>query len=413
MAKSNGKDRDLKVIWRKTASLAPYAKNARTHSDAQVAQIAASITEYGFTNPVLIDEKGGIIAGHGRVQAANMLKRTTVPCIVLSGLTAAQRRAYVIADNKLALNAGWNEELLRAELGALKLAGFDLALTGFTDAELRPILAEQGKTDPDEAPPVPTAPVSRTGDIWLLGKHRLLCGDSTKAADVAALLAGAKPHLMVTDPPYGIGFRYAEHDDSDNATNRALVDKVFALAPISKVWTPGMRNLARDIAMFPKIKILCWWKRFAAAGNGIGGALTWEPIFVHGVKGGRLPDDHLDFTTDREAGLLSNHPCPKPTKLFAHLIGALAPERATIYEPFSGSGTTIIAAEMTGRRCYAIEIAPQYVDVALLRWQAYTGKDATLEATGETYAATKAARARAKPVRKGRPRSDAPGVAAG
>jgi ParB-like chromosome segregation protein Spo0J len=178
--------RQLVVMWRSIQALIPYARNARTHSDAQIAQIAGSIREFGFTNPVLIDEAGGIIAGHGRVLGARQLGMEQIPTIVLTGLSEAQRRAYVIADNKLALNAGWDPELLRLELGELNLAGFDLSLTGFGDLELKDLLAErtEGLTDPDDAPAVPEHPVSQTGDLWLLGNHRLLCGDSTVATDV-------------------------------------------------------------------------------------------------------------------------------------------------------------------------------------------------------------------------------------
>ena len=192
-----------KIVLRLVESLIPHARNARTHSDAQVAQIAGSIKEFGFTNPVLMDGENGIIAGHGRVLAARKLGMVEVPCIELAHLTPAQRRAYIIADNKLALNAGWDEELLKIELGELQLEGFDLSLTGFGDVELAGLLDRtQGRTDPDDVPD-PPHPVSEPGDLWLLGRHRLLCGDCTVATDVERVLAGVTPHLMVTDPPYG------------------------------------------------------------------------------------------------------------------------------------------------------------------------------------------------------------------
>jgi ParB-like chromosome segregation protein Spo0J len=191
---------DLTVIYRPTGELIPYARNARTHSDAQVAEIAGSIREFGFTNPILVDEMGGIIAGHGRVLAAHLLNLHRVPTIELAYLSDAQRRAYRIADNKLALNAGWNEELLRLELLDLQEMAFDLSVLGFNDAERAALLAERngGLTDPDEVPPVPEEPVSRPGELWILGRHRLLCGDGTKAADVERVLGGVEPHLMVT-----------------------------------------------------------------------------------------------------------------------------------------------------------------------------------------------------------------------
>ncbi len=190
------------------ATLIPYARNARTHSDAQVAQIAASIREFGFTNPVLVDADRGVIAGHGRLLAARKLGMAEVPTIELGHLTPAQRRAYVLADNRLALSAGWDEDLLRIELGELQADGFDLALTGFDTDEIAGLLADPtaGLTDPDEVPPAPEVPVSRLGDVWLLGRHRLVCGDSTDAATVERALAGVRPHLMVTDPPYGVEY---------------------------------------------------------------------------------------------------------------------------------------------------------------------------------------------------------------
>jgi hypothetical protein len=187
--------------------LIPYAKNSRTHSDAQVAQIAASMREWGWTSPVLADEAGGVIAGHARILAARQLGIADVPVMVARGWSDAQKRAYVLADNKLALNAGWDDELLRFELGELKLGGFDLSLTGFGEAEQAAILNKtEGLTDPDDAPAAPEYPVSLTGDLWLLGRHRMLCGDSTVATDVERVLGGVRPHLMVTDPPWGVSY---------------------------------------------------------------------------------------------------------------------------------------------------------------------------------------------------------------
>jgi hypothetical protein len=201
--------------------LIPYARNARTHSDEQVAQIAASIREWGWTVPVLVDEQGTLIAGHGRVLAAQQLGITDVPTMVARGWTQAQIQAYRLTDNQLALNAGWDRELLGLELGELKLGGFDLALTGFRELELGDLLADrtQGLTDPDDAPEAPEHPVSRTGDLWLLGRHRLLCGDSTVATDVERVLGGVEPHLMVTDPPYGVNYDPAWRNEAGRSVN--------------------------------------------------------------------------------------------------------------------------------------------------------------------------------------------------
>src|SRR6202040_3050437 len=189
--------------------LIPYAKNARTHTDAQVAAIAASIKEWGWTSPALVGEDGGLIAGHARILAARQLGIAEIPVMVAAGWSEAQKRAYVLADNQLAITgSGWDPELLRLELGELQLSGFDLSLTGFGDLELKDLLADRtaGLTDPDDAPAVPEHPVSQTGDLWLLGRHRLLCGDSTVATDVERVLGGVEPHLMVTDPPYGVEY---------------------------------------------------------------------------------------------------------------------------------------------------------------------------------------------------------------
>ena len=387
------------VERRAIEALIPYVNNARTHSDAQVAQIAASMKEWGWTNPILVDETGLIIAGHGRVMAARKLGLTEAPVMVAKGWTEAQKKAYVLADNQLAANAGWNAELLSTELKGLDASGFDLTLLGFGD--LGALLADktEGLTDPDEAPPLPETPITLAGDVWLLGSHRIICGDSTDAETVKALMNGKSAELCLTDPPYGIGYGYNEHDDSDNDANADLVAKVFALAPPAKVWSPGGNNLARDIVRFGKAKVLYWHKRFAAAGNGLGGASTVEPVLVVGPPKHRaLANDYLDFKTDRVevAGksLRELHPCPKPAALYAHLAEAFCAKGGAIYEPFSGSGTTLIAAEMTGRRCFAIELSPAYVDVAVRRWEAFTDRAAVLESTGQSFAKVRLERGR-------------------
>jgi hypothetical protein len=200
--------RTLSMEYRPLRALIPYARNARTHSDTQVAEIAASIREFGFTNPILVDGENGIIAGHGRLLAARKLGMTDVPVIELAGMTEAQKRAYVIADNRLALNAGWNTELLALEFSDLASLGFDLSLTGFGEDEIAALLnsGNPGLTDPDDIPDLAEKPVTQPGDLWVLGKHRLICGDSTNATEVERVLAGVRPHLMVTDPPYGVSY---------------------------------------------------------------------------------------------------------------------------------------------------------------------------------------------------------------
>lgn len=371
-----------KMEMRPIDALIPFARNSRTHSDGQIAQIAASIREFGWTNPLLIDEEGGVIAGHGRLLAARKLGEVEVPCIALVGLTAAQKRALVIADNKLALNAGWDAELLSSEIAGLGEDGFDLSLLGFSEDELAGLLVEktEGLTDPDEIPEPPANPVSVLGDVWVLGKHRIVCGDSTDA-DCVAKVGGSDCVMLLSDPPYGIGYEYDEHKDDDNEANAQLVAEVFALAPEAKVWTPGLNNLARDIARFGRARVLVWFKKFAAAGNGLGGASTWEPILIVGRTPARkLNNDVLEVKTDRETvggkSLRELHSCPKPVALYAKLLESLTKDGQDVYEPFSGSGTTIIAGEMTGRSIHAIELSPAYVDVAVIRWQEFTGKQA-------------------------------------
>jgi len=226
-------------------ALVPYARNSRTHSPEQVAQIAASIREFGFTNPVLIDEAGGIIAGHGRVLGARHLGLQAVPCLRLVGLTDAQKRAYVIADNKIALNAGWDDSLLALEMRDLQGMDFDLGLTGFDLGEIDQMIAgltatPEGKTDADDVPEPPAAPVTRLGDVWLLGRHRLMCGDSAKSSDVARLMAGTKASLMVTDPPYGVAYvgktkdaLTVENDNVDSATLKTMCSQWFDNADLA------------------------------------------------------------------------------------------------------------------------------------------------------------------------------------
>ena len=255
------------IVRRRCAALIPYARNARTHSDQQVAQIAASIREFGFTNPVLIDEEDGIIAGHGRVLAAHLLGLDEVPCIVLAHLTPAQRRAYVLADNKLALNAGWDIEMLSLEIGELGEAGFDLSLTGFDEFELGELFAErtQGRTDPDDAPEPPAHPVAEPGDLWALGGHRLLCGDSTVATDVERVLGGVAPHLMVTDPPYGVNYDPAWRNQagrSINGTTRRIatgtVIKPIGARAVGKVVNDDRADWREAWALFPGSVAYIW-----------------------------------------------------------------------------------------------------------------------------------------------------------
>ena len=380
--------------------LIPYARNSRTHSDAQVAQIAASIKEFGFTNPVLIDADGGIIAGHGRVMAARKLAMDKVQCIRLAHLTEAQRRAYVIADNKLALNAGWDEKMLALEFKDLQAMDFDIELTGFGLGDIDELLAEldatpEGATAADDTPPVQAEAITKPGDVWLLGKHRIMCGDSTDADSVALLMNGDKADLCLTDPPYGLG---GEKESGKNSYD-IYQDSRENLITLAAGWLPIARKISNAVVFSPGVTnawlypepnwVMCW---FYGGGPLISswGFNCWQPFLCYGKdpslatgNGGR--PDAVNLNTPANAGDL-DHPCPKPVKLWEWFIGRLSFKSGEIfYEPFSGSGTTIIAAEQTGRRCYAMELSPNYVDVAVRRWQQFTGKRATLEATGQPF----------------------------
>lgn len=403
----------IKVQQRKVADLIPFARNSRTHSEAQVAQIAASIREFGWTNPILTDGANGIIAGHGRLQAARKLGLTEVPTIPLDGLTDAQKRAYVIADNKLALNAGWDMELLSSEIEGLGSEGYDLSLLGFSDDELAAMLADktEGLTDPDDIPEVPADPVSVLGDVWLLGKHRIVCGDSTDADCVAKCLNGVTPHLMVTDPPYGVEYdpewrnKAMPADGSPiggRATGVVLNDdkadwsEAWALFPgdVAYVWHAG--NMAHTVA-----------ESLVSNGLNIRAQIIWnkssmvisrgdyhpkhEPCWyavrkgkVGHYVGGRKQTTVWDI--DKPQKSETGHSTQKPVECMKRPIENNSSAGQAVYEPFSGSGTTIIAGEMTGRSIHAIELNPAYVDVAVKRWQEFTGEQAVHAETGKTFA---------------------------
>jgi DNA modification methylase len=396
--------------------LVPYARNARTHSDAQVAQIAASIREFGFTNPILVDGERGIIAGHGRLMAARKLGLTEVPTIELSHLTPAQRRAYVLADNKLALNAGWDDEMLRLELGELRDEGFDLGLTGFEPDEIGTLLidATDGLTDPDEVPAVPETPVSRLGDVWILGRHRLTCGDSTDPAVVEAALAGVRPHLMVTDPPYGVAYDPAWRNAALAGSNTARTGKVlndhradwreaWALFPgdVAYVWHGALHatTVAESLAAsgFGIRAQIIWAKERLVVGRG---HYHWqhEPCWYavrDGAKGhwaGDRKQTTLWSIPSRDQDAATVHGTQKPVACMRRPIENNSSPGQAVYEPFSGSGTTLIAAEMAGRACHAVELSPAYVDVAVTRWQAFTGETAVLEGSGRSKAEVAAQR---------------------
>jgi DNA modification methylase len=449
---------------RPASELVAYANNSRTHSPEQIEQLKASFRQFGVNTPLGVDADG-ILVGHGRLQAMNemwaagddvpgpgkrdMLPRGMVPTIDLSGLSEEERKAYIIADNQLALNAGWDFDMLRTELVTLGDAGFDLGVLGFDPDSLADMLAtpNDGLTDPDDAPPLEEVAISRPGDMWLLGAHRLLCGSSVVATDVERVLGDDKPNLMVTDPPYGVNYdpawRNETGKDADGKTVRKSSGKVVSAnstratgkvanddqadwreawalfgGNVAYVWHAGLHasEVAQSLTackLLPRAQIV-WVKTRMTLGRGNyqwqhepaafavreGVRLEVEPEEAfeqdHGTaayavrkgkpgrwRGGRKQTtvwfiEHLKNDT--------GHGTQKPVECMKRPIENNSAPGESVYEPFSGSGTTIIAGEMCERYVFAIELDPRYIDVAVKRWQAFTGKEATLDGDGRTWA---------------------------
>lgn len=402
----------------------PSQTNPRTHSPEQIAQIAASIQEFGFVNPILVEPDGGIIAGEGRFRAALRLELREVPVIVLGHLSRAQRRALAIADNQIALNAAWDEHMLREQLAALEAESFDLSVLGFDDEELASRLADQdtaGLTDEDQTPALPIHPVSRSGDLWLLGSgkariHRLLCGDAANSQDVARLLEGPpQPILMVTDPPYGVDLEPAWREraglnsrtrQGGKVANDQQVDwaQAWQLFPgnVAYVWHAGIH--AAEVALglersefFIRSQII-WVKQHFAISRG---AYHWkhEPCWYAVRKGedAHWRGDRTQTTVWEVPNLnpfggeadgeneATGHATQKPVEIMRRPLLNHTRPGASCYDPFLGSGSTLIAAESSGRICCGIEIDPRYVDVAVERWQKLTGKTAVLDGDGRTF----------------------------
>jgi len=393
-----------------TAQLAPYARNSRTHSDEQVAQIAASMREFGFTNPVLVDEAGGIIAGHGRVMAAKSLGLPAVPCIRLAHLSEAQKRAYVIADNKLALNAGWDEDMLRLELADLKAADFDLGLLGFNADELGELLADDeddqdGLTDPDDAPEAQAQATSQPGDIWLCGRHRVMCGDSTDIESLQALTGGGVD-MWLTDPPYNVAYEgktkdalKIKNDSMSDGDFRGFLrdayvaaDAVMKAGAVFYIWHAdsegyNFRGAAHD-AGWKVRQCLVWKKQTLVMGRQ---DYHWkhEPC-LYGWKEGaghlwaadRKQTTILEFDRPSRSG---EHPTMKPVALFEYQMLNNTKGGDKVLDSFGGSGTTLIAAEKNGRVSCLMELDPIYCDVIVRRWEQFTGQKAVLESTGAAF----------------------------
>jgi DNA modification methylase len=395
-----------KVERRPIESLVPYVNNARTHSDEQIAQIAASMKEWGWTNPILVDEGGMIIAGHGRVLAARKLGYSEAPVMVANGWTEAQKKAYVLADNQLAMNAGWDANLLRVELQGLANFDFDLDLIGFDNLESLMADKTQGLTDPDDVPDVQEQAVTGKGDTWLLGKHRLRCGDSTDADDVASLLNGVEPHLMVTDPPYGVEYDPGWREKAgvaggDYAKGKVLNDdnadwrEAWALFPgdVAYVWHAGLfAGVVGESLIATKFKLrsqIIWDKGQLVLSRG---EYHWqhEPCWyaVRESKTGHWAGDRKQVTVwqiEKPRKSETGHGTQKPVECMRRPIANNSSPGQAVYEPFCGSGTTIIAGEMEGRHIYGMELDERYCDVIVRRWQEFTGQEATLQGDGRTF----------------------------
>tara|TARA_Y100000590_G_C15596472_1_gene968250 strand:+ start:41 stop:1210 length:1170 start_codon:yes stop_codon:yes gene_type:complete len=382
-----------KINMLATKDLIPYARNTRTHSDEQVNQIVSSIKEFGFTNPVLVDQDNMIIAGHGRVMAANKLKLGKVPTICLKHLTEAQKKAYIIADNRLALNAGWDEDMLKVELEELNDLEFDISLLGFEDKEIESLLSEptEGLTDEDAVPDLPEEPTTKLGDLWILGDHRLLCGDSTSIDAVDKLMDGNKADMVFTDPPYGINEkgdrskRKGKNSLSDGVKYNDFNDDTIQYAIDAYNLCEGL-NIPRQVwwganyychSLPQSNNWFIWDKRVEEKQKDTNSdcEMAWVKskyssirIFRHLWKG---------LMKDSERGLARVHPTQKPIALaewaFDYFENVLI-----VLDLFGGSGSTLIACEKTNRHCRMMELDPKYCDVIIQRWEEFTGNKAEL-----------------------------------
>jgi DNA modification methylase len=456
----------LNVEYRKVETLIPYARNPRTHTEAQIAKIAASIVEYGWTNPILVDGGNGIIAGHGRLAAAHKLGLVEVPVIELVHLSAAQKRAYVIADNRLALDAGWDEEMLALELAELSEAGYELALTGFEDGELQELLAsteepdadaqdDEAADDADDVPEASATPVSRTGDVWVIGAHRLICGDATDADVVATLMTGEYAALCFTSPPYGNQREYTTGgiadwdalmrgvfaqlpmaDDGQVLVNLGLIHRDNEFVPYWTAWLDWMRTKGwRRFGWYvwdqgpgmpgdwqgrfaPSFEFVFHLNRASRRPNkivpckfagqethlradGSSTAMRGKDGEVNGwthagqpTQDMRIPDSVIRVMRHKgKIGDGIDHPAVFPVALPQFVIEAFSATGDLVFEPFGGSGSTMLAAQRTGRVCRSVEIAPDYVDVAIRRFrQNHPEVAVTLLATGQSFDAVAAER---------------------
>jgi DNA modification methylase len=402
----------LAVEYRKVEALIPYARNAKQHTDAQVAQIAASIREFGWGAPILVDGKNNVIAGHGRLLAARKLGMDEVPVVPMSHLTDTQRRALILADNKIGENASWDDELLGLELTELRELGVNLDLTGFSPEEWDALIngdeAKDGLTDDDAVPEVPETPISKTGDVWVLGEHKLLCGDATKAPDYAALLGEELADMTFTDPPYNVNYANSAKDKLRGKNRAILNDNLgegfgqFLHDACSNILTrtKGAVYMAMSSSELDTLQsafrraggrwstFIIWAKNTFTLGRA-DYQRQYEPI-LYGWRDGA---DHF-WCGDRDQGDVWQikkpqkndlHPTMKPVELVERAVKNSSKSRDLVLDPFGGSGSTLIACEKTGRRARLIELDPKYADVIVRRWQDWTGKTAVHAATGLAF----------------------------
>jgi DNA modification methylase len=415
---------DLQVVRWPVERLLPYARNARTHSDEQVAQIAASIAEFGWTNPILACGDGVVIAGHARLLAARKLGITEVPVIILDHLSESQRRALVIADNRLALNAGWDEEMLRVELDALREDDFNLDLLGFDEDELEALLSEPdsevtGNTDDDAVPETPETAVTVLGDVWLLGDHRLLCGDATHLEAVQKVLVGGLADMVFTDPPYNVNYGATMKDKLRG--RKGKMPRKIANDNLGDDFEQFLRDVCANLLTVTKGAIyVCMssselhtlHRAFTESGGHWSTFVIWakntftmgrsdyqrqyEPI-LYGWKEGT---DHFwcgardqgDVWLVKKPVANDLHPTMKPVELVERAVRNSSKSRDTVLDPFGGSGSTLIACEKAGRQARLIELEPKYCDVIIRRFQEFAGKPATLESDGRAFAEVAAER---------------------
>ncbi|MDL2310367.1 site-specific DNA-methyltransferase [Peptostreptococcaceae bacterium OttesenSCG-928-C18] len=376
--------------------LIPYARNARTHSKEQVLQLRASLREFGFVNPVIVDKDYNIIAGHGRVLAAKEEGIADVPCVFVEHMTEAQKRAYILADNRLAMNAGWDEEMLSVEIADLQGADFDIGLLGFDDAELNKLMSSDEDVKDDEFDvdsELEKPAVTRSGDVWLLGKHRLVCGDSTKAETFTVLMDGNSANLVVTDPPYNVNYEgSAGKIKNDNMADEKFYQFLF------DAFTNTEKAMAKDASIYvfhADTEGLNFRKAFSEAGFYLSGTCIWkkqslvlgrspyhwqhEPVLFGWKKSGkhswysdRKQSTIWEFDKPKKNG---DHPTMKPIPLVAYPITNSSMTGCIVLDPFGGSGSTLIACEQTDRVCYTVELDEKYCDVIVKRYIEQSGSD--------------------------------------